>query len=171
MVFLLKKFQLSSERDMDVTLLKSGTESDSSFGIVSSTSIHQLSDESVGCQEELDRIFGSYIPYVLGIGDIYFDEDDIFNKQDKRKKRTKKNRKRGINLVEDRKDDMRINDDNNNQHIIPIEEYAKPFKEELKSANFKSFRLAPTQLHHKEFKEDSIEWLRTRKKGSHQKTG
>jgi hypothetical protein len=48
------------------------------------------------------------------------------------------------------------NNDNNNQHIIPIEEYAKPFKEELKSTKFKSFCLAPMQLHQKGFKEDSI---------------
>jgi hypothetical protein len=151
--------------DMDVTLSKSGTELDSSFSTASSTSIHQLSDESVRCQEKLDRIFGSSIPYVLEIGDICFDEDDVFDKQDEHKKKEKKSRKNRINLVEDPKDDEKINYDNNNQHIIPIERYAKPFKEEFKLADFKSFRLAPIQLHHKGFKEDSIEWLRTRKKG------
>ena len=55
-------------------------------------------------------------------------------------------------MVEDCKDDKRVNDDNNNQHIIPIEEYAKPFKEELKSTNLKSFCLAQKQLHQKDSK-------------------
>jgi hypothetical protein len=32
-------------------------------------------------------------------------------------------------MVDDRNDDENINDDSNNQHIIPIENYAKPFKE------------------------------------------
>jgi hypothetical protein len=160
--------EASNEMDMDVTLSKSGTELDSSFNTASSTSNHQLSDESVRCQEELDRIFGPSIPYVLEIGDICFDEDDVFDKQDEHKKKEKKRGKSGIDLVEDCKDDEKINGDNNNQHIIPIEEYAKPFKEELKSTNFKSFCLAPIQLHQKGFKEDSIEWLRTRKRGSHQ---
>jgi hypothetical protein len=112
-------------------------------------------------------IFQSIL-YVLEIRDIYFDEDDVFDKQDKHKKKEKERRKKGINMVEDRKDEENINDDNNNQHIIPIENYSRPFKEELKSSNFKSFRLAPIQLHQEGFEEDSIEWLRTRKNGSHQ---
>jgi hypothetical protein len=71
-------------------------------------------------------------------------------------------------LVEDCKDKKKVSNDNNNQHIIPIEEYAKPFKEELKSTNLKSFRLAQKQFHQKGFKENFIKWLRTKKKGSHQ---
>jgi hypothetical protein len=160
--------EASSEMDSDVTSLESGTELDLSFGTASSASIRQISDESVRCQEELDRIFGPSIPYILKIEEICFDEEDVFKKQDKHKKKEKKRRKSGINLVEDRKDDKKVNDDNNNQHIIPIEEYAKPFKEELKSTNLKSFRLAQKQLHQKGFKEDFIKWLRTKKKGSHQ---
>jgi hypothetical protein len=41
-------------------------------------------------------------------------------------------------------------------------------KEELKSPNLKYFRLAQKQLHQKAFKEDFINWLKTKKKGSHQ---
>jgi hypothetical protein len=158
----------SSERDIDVTPSKSGTKLDLSFGTASLASIHQLSNESIRCQDELDRIFGPFIPYILNIEDIFFDEEDVFKKQDKHKNKEKKRRKSGINLVGDHKDDKNVNDDDNNQHIIPIEEYSNPFKEELKSTNLKSFRLAQMQLHHKEFKEDSIKWLRTKKKGSHQ---
>ena len=79
-----------SERDIDVTPSKSGTKLDLSFGTASSTSVHQHLDESVRYQEELDRIFGPSVPYVLEIGDIYFDEDDVFNKQDEHKKNKKK---------------------------------------------------------------------------------
>ena len=50
----------------------------------------------------------------------------------------------------------------------PIGQYANPFKEEWKSTKFKSFHLASIQLHQKGFKEDSIEWLRTRKRVSNQ---
>ena len=57
--------EASSERDIDVTPSKSGTELDLSFGTASSTSVRQHSNESVRCQEDLDRIFGPYIPYVL----------------------------------------------------------------------------------------------------------
>jgi hypothetical protein len=49
-----------------------------------------------------------------------------------------------------------------------MEYYAKPFKEELKLTNFRSFTLAQKQLHQKGFKENFIKWLRTKKKGSHQ---
>jgi hypothetical protein len=115
----------------------------------------------------LDRIFGPSIPYVLEIGDIRFVEDDIFNKQVKHKGKENKRVKRGIDMMEDCEDDKGISD-NNNQHIIPIKEYAKPFKEELKSTNSRYFHLAPTQLHQKELNEDSIKWLRTKKRGSHQ---
>jgi hypothetical protein len=119
--------EASSERDMDVTLLKSGTELDSPFDTASSTSTHHLSNESVKCKEELDRIFGQSIPYVLEIGDICFDEDDVFDKQDEHKKKEKKRGKSGIDMVRDRK----INGDNNNQHIIPIEECANPFQRRI----------------------------------------
>jgi hypothetical protein len=121
-----------SERDIDVTPSESGTELDLSFGTASSTSVRQHSDESVRYQEELDRIFGPSIPYVLEIGDIYFDEDDVFNKQDEHKKNKKKKRKSGTNLVEDCRDNKEVIGDNNSQHIIPMEYYAKPFKEGLK---------------------------------------
>ena len=87
-------------------------------------------------------IFGPSIPYILKIEEICFDEEDVFKKQDKHKRKEKKRRKNGINLEEDRKDDKNVNDDNNNQYSIPIEEYTKPFKEELKSPNLKYFRLA-----------------------------
>jgi hypothetical protein len=89
-------------------------------------------------------IFGPSIPDVLEFGEIYVGKDDIFNKQGKPKKHKKKRRKNGINLVEDCKDDEEVYD---SQHVIPMEDYAKPFKEELKSNNFKSFRLEQRQLH------------------------
>jgi hypothetical protein len=138
---------------MDVTLSKSGTELDSSFDTASSTSTHHLSDESIICQEEFDRIFGSSIPYLLEIANICLDEDDVFDKQDEHKKKENKRGKSGIDMVKDRK----INGDNNNQHIIPIEECAKPFREEFKLVNFRYFYLAPIQLHQGGFKEDYIE--------------
>jgi hypothetical protein len=53
----------------------------------------QLSDESVRCQEELDRIFGPSIPHILEIEEIYFDEEDVFKKQDKHKKKKRKEEK------------------------------------------------------------------------------
>jgi hypothetical protein len=76
-----------------------------------STSIRRHSNESVRNQEELDRIFGPSIPYVLEIGDIYFDEDDVFNKQDKHINNKKKQRKSGTNLVEDFRDNKEVIDD------------------------------------------------------------
>jgi hypothetical protein len=82
-----------------VTSTESGTELDLSFGIASSTSIRPLLDESVRFQEELDRIFWISIPYILEIGEIYFDEEDFFNKQDKHKNNEKKRRKSRITLV------------------------------------------------------------------------
>jgi hypothetical protein len=117
---------------------------------------------------ELDRIFRPLTPYILKVEDIYFDENDVFNKQEEQKRKENNKGKSGVDLEEDHEDDKKINGNNNKQHIIPIKEYAKPFKEELKTTNFKSFRLAPTQLHQKGFKEDSIEWLRTRKRVSSQ---
>jgi hypothetical protein len=74
----------------------------------------------------------------------------------------------GKNLVDDCRDNKEIIDDNDSQHIIPMKHYSKYFEEGLKSTKFKSFRLAQMQLHKKGFKEDSIEWLRTKKMGSHQ---
>ena len=71
-------------------------------------------------------------------------------------------------MVEDCRDNKEVIDDNNSQPIIPMEYYAKPFKEGLKLTDFKSFRLAPMQLHQRGFKEHSIKWLRTKKNGSHQ---
>jgi hypothetical protein len=68
----------SNKMDNDRTPLELETELDLSVGNVSSTSTHQLSEESVRCQEELDRIFGPLPPYVLEIGDICFDKDDLF---------------------------------------------------------------------------------------------
>jgi hypothetical protein len=59
----------------------------------------------------LDRIFGLSIPYVLEIGDICFDEDDVFDKQEEHKNKETKRGKSGIDLVEDRKDDEKINGD------------------------------------------------------------
>jgi hypothetical protein len=91
------------------------TELDSSFGTASSTSTHQLSHESIRCQEELDRIFGPSIPYVLEIEDICFNEDDFFDKKEEHKKKENKKGKSGIDLVEDHKDDEKINGDNNKQ--------------------------------------------------------
>jgi hypothetical protein len=61
-----------------------------------------------------------------------------------------------------------FNDKDSIQHVIPIKEYAKPFKEKLKKINFKSFPLAQRKLHQKGFRESLIRWLRTRKKGFHQ---
>jgi hypothetical protein len=116
---------------------------------------------------ELDRIFGPSTPYSLKFKDIYFEEDDIFDKQKEQKRKGKS----GADLVEDHKDDEKINGSNNKQHIIHIKECAKPFNEKLKTTNFKSFRLAPTQLHQIGFKEDSIEWVKTRKKVSNQNIG
>jgi hypothetical protein len=58
--------------------------------------------------------------------------------------------------VEDSKDDEEVNDEDSSQHVIPIEEYAKPFKEELISINFKSFCLAQRQLHQKGLRESLI---------------
>jgi hypothetical protein len=48
---------------------------------------------------------------------------------------SRKRRKNGINLVKDYKDDVihdEFNDKDIIQHIIPIKEYAKPFKEKLR---------------------------------------
>jgi hypothetical protein len=63
---------------------------DSSFDTLSSTSTHHLSNESIRCQEELDRIFGPSIPYVLEIEDICFDKDDFFDKHEEHKKKENK---------------------------------------------------------------------------------
>jgi len=46
-----------SEKNINVALSESGTGLDSSVGSTLSTSICQISDESVRCQDELDRIF------------------------------------------------------------------------------------------------------------------
>jgi hypothetical protein len=84
---------------------------------------------------ELDRIFSPSTPYSLKVEDIYFEEDDIFDKQEEHKKKGKS----GVDLVEDHEDDEKINSNNNKQHIIPIKEYAKPFKEELKQHTLNLF--------------------------------
>jgi hypothetical protein len=55
MGFFLKKIQIKVNNDMTPSELE--TELDFSVGNVSSTSTHQLSEESVRCQEELDRNF------------------------------------------------------------------------------------------------------------------
>jgi hypothetical protein len=120
--------EASSEKGSSVTSSETGTKLDLAFGTTSSTLTHQLSNELVRCQKELDRIFGPSIPYVLEIEDIFFDEDDFFDKQEEHKKKENKKGKSGIDLVEDHKDDEKINGDNNKKHIIPITEYAKPFK-------------------------------------------
>jgi hypothetical protein len=49
-----------------------------------------------------------------------------------------KGRKSEASLVEDHKDDNKVSG-NNMEHIIPMEEYAKPFKEELKSKTLNLF--------------------------------
>jgi len=88
-----------------------------------------------------------------------------------KKSTSNKRRKNGINIVKDCKDDIihaEFSDKDSIQHVIPIEEYAKPIKEKLRSINFKSFCLAQRKLHQTGFKESLIRWLRTRKKGFHQ---
>jgi len=119
-----------SEKGIDVAPSKSGTELDLSVGTALSASICELSDQSIRCQDESERIFGPSIPDVLEPGEIYVGKEDIFNKQGQHKKYKKKRRKNGINLVEGSKDDEEVNDKDNIQHVIPIKEYANPFKEE-----------------------------------------
>jgi len=63
--------EASSEMDSDVTSSDFGTELDLSFDTASSASIRQILDESIRCQEELDRIFGPSIPYILKLEDIF----------------------------------------------------------------------------------------------------
>jgi hypothetical protein len=55
-----------------------------------------------------------------------------------KKSTSKKRRKNGINLVKDCKDDDEFND-KDSKDIIPIKEYAKPFKEKSKRINCKLF--------------------------------
>jgi hypothetical protein len=106
--------EASSEMGSSVASSETRIELDSSVDPASSTSIHHLLDESVRCQEELDRIFGPSIPYVLEIEDICFDEDDFFDKQEEHKRKENKKGKSGIDdLVEDHKNDEKINGDNN----------------------------------------------------------
>jgi hypothetical protein len=130
----------SDKMNNDMTPSELETELDFSVGNVSST--HQLSEESVRCQEELDGIFGPLPPYVLEIGEI-------------------KGRISEASLVEDHKDDNKVSDDNM-KYIIPMKRYAKPFKEKLSS---KSFHLAPMQLHQNCFKEDYPKWPKVRNRG------
>jgi hypothetical protein len=122
----------SDKMNNDITPSELETELDFSVENVSST--HQLSEESVRCQKELDGILGPLPPYVLEIGKI-------------------KGRISEASLVEDHKDD-KVNNDNV-KYIIPMKRYAKPFKEKLSS---KSFHLAPMQNHQKFFKEDYPKW-------------
>jgi hypothetical protein len=119
--------EASSERDIVVTSSESGTELDLSFETASSTLVCQHPDESIRYHEDLNRIFGPYDPYILEIGDIYFDEDDVFNKQVEHKKNKKNKTKKWNKPVEDCRDSKEVIDDNNSQHIIPMEYYAKTF--------------------------------------------
>jgi hypothetical protein len=90
---------------------------------------------------------------------------------------SRKRRKSMINLVKDYMDDLSIVhdeckdcDEDINQHIIPIKEYAKPFKEKLKKINCKLFPMAQRKLHQIRFRESLIRWLswmKTRRKAFH----
>jgi len=77
-----------------------------------------------------------------------------------------KRRKNTINLVKDYSDDLAIvHDEFNscgkdiNQHIIPIGEYTKPFKEKLRKMNYKLLPLEQRKLHHMRVIECLIRWL------------
>jgi hypothetical protein len=86
--------EASSEMGSDITSLEIGIELDSSFDTSSTMLVRQRSEESIICQEELDRIFGPSIPYVLEIEDICFDKDDVFDKQEEHKKKDNKREKK-----------------------------------------------------------------------------
>jgi hypothetical protein len=87
--------------------------------------LNQSSEESVRCQKKSDGILGPHPLYFSEIGKI---KDRIFN----------------ANLMENHKDDKVSND--NVKYIIPMNRYAKPFKEKLSS---ETFHLAPMQNHQK----------------------
>ena len=56
------------------------------------------------------------------------------------------------------------------QHIIPIMEYDKHFKEKLGKKNYNIFPMAQRKLHQIKFKEILIRWLswmKTRRKSFH----
>jgi len=63
------------------------------------------------------------------------------------KSTSKKRIKNGINLVKYCKGDDFNEFEDIFQHIIPIMEYAKPFKEKLRKINYKLFPLAQRKLH------------------------
>jgi hypothetical protein len=75
-----------SKKGINVAPSESGMGLDLLVGSALSASICQLSDESVRCQDELERIFGPSIPNVLEPGEIYVGKEDTFNKQGKHKK-------------------------------------------------------------------------------------
>jgi hypothetical protein len=112
------------------------------FSVENVSSIHQSSEESVRCQKKSDGILGPHPLYFSEIGKI---RDRIYD----------------ANLMGSHKDD-KVNSDNV-KYIIPMNRYAKPFKEKPSS---EFFRLAPMQNHQNFFKEDCPKWPKVRSRDS-----
>jgi hypothetical protein len=74
-----------NEKGIDVAPSESEVGLELSVGSALLTSIFQLSDESFNGQDDLDRIFGPSIPYVLEPGDIYFGKEETFDRQSENK--------------------------------------------------------------------------------------